>query len=432
MILKGSQRGGALKLAVHLLNERDNDHVELHDLRGFTANDLREAFREIEAVAKGTKCRQPLFSLSFNPPETERVGVPVFLEAIEEAETRLGLNGQARAIIFHEKEGRRHAHVVWSRIDVQQMKAVNLPFFKNRLNGLAKELFLEYGWRLPDGFRDHLRRNPLNFTLQEWQQAQRGNEDARDLKLRLRECWSVSDNRAAFEHALEDQGFVLAKGDRRGFVAVDMRGEVYSLSRWTGVKAKELESKIGQPDGLPTVGQAKERIASRMTEKLRALLAESEQQAAARQRDLQTRKDELKDAQRRRRRDLADHQDARAKEEAVIRAARFRKGIGGVWDWLSGKTRKTKLQNEAEARAARERDARDREALITAQLSERRVLQNQLRELRNEARDAAADLRLDLAHYLGFRDRPSEGENAGRKTSRRRRDSSRETLSPER
>jgi hypothetical protein len=109
------------------------------------------------------------------------------------------------------------------------MKAVNLPFYKTRLNGLAKELFLEHGWRQPEGFRDQAKRNPLNFTLQEWQQAKRGNEDARDLKFRLRECWTVSDNRAAFEYALEDQGFVLAKGDRRGFVAVDMYGEVYSL-----------------------------------------------------------------------------------------------------------------------------------------------------------------------------------------------------------
>ena len=37
MILKGSQRGGALKLAVHLLRLDENDHVEVHELRGFSA-----------------------------------------------------------------------------------------------------------------------------------------------------------------------------------------------------------------------------------------------------------------------------------------------------------------------------------------------------------------------------------------------------------
>jgi len=30
MIIKASQRGGARALAAHLMNERDNEHVELH------------------------------------------------------------------------------------------------------------------------------------------------------------------------------------------------------------------------------------------------------------------------------------------------------------------------------------------------------------------------------------------------------------------
>jgi hypothetical protein len=34
MILKGSQRGNAAKLARHLMNIRDNAHVELRKLRG--------------------------------------------------------------------------------------------------------------------------------------------------------------------------------------------------------------------------------------------------------------------------------------------------------------------------------------------------------------------------------------------------------------
>lgn len=32
--------------------------------------------------------------------------------------------GQPRAVVFHEKENRRHCHVVWSRIDTEAMKAI--------------------------------------------------------------------------------------------------------------------------------------------------------------------------------------------------------------------------------------------------------------------------------------------------------------------
>ena len=73
MILKGSQRGGAKQLGLHLLKTEENEHVELHDIRGFMSEDVVGALREAEAVSKGTKCKQFLFSVSLNPPETENV-----------------------------------------------------------------------------------------------------------------------------------------------------------------------------------------------------------------------------------------------------------------------------------------------------------------------------------------------------------------------
>lgn len=69
MILKGSQRSGGRDLAVHLMNSTDNEHVRLHELRGFASHDLKSAVLEAEAISLGTKCRQYLFSLSLSPPE---------------------------------------------------------------------------------------------------------------------------------------------------------------------------------------------------------------------------------------------------------------------------------------------------------------------------------------------------------------------------
>ncbi|WP_416193776.1 relaxase/mobilization nuclease domain-containing protein [Nitrobacter sp. TKz-YC01] len=135
MILKASQRGSGQNLAAHLLRTDDNEHVLVHDLRGFASDDLHGAFKEAEAVSRGTKCRQYLFSLSLNPPEAECVSVGVFEEAIERIEGKLKLEGQPRAIVFHEKEGRRHAHCVWSRIDAETMTARQMSFFKQKADG---------------------------------------------------------------------------------------------------------------------------------------------------------------------------------------------------------------------------------------------------------------------------------------------------------
>lgn len=167
MIIKASQRGGGRKLAAHLMNERDNEHVELHEVRGFVSGNLHGAFLEVEAAAKGTRCKQHFFSVSLSPPETENVRPEVFELAAGRIEKEMGLERQPMALVFHEKEGRRQAHAVWSRIDTDEMRAINLPHFKRKLNEISRGLFLEHGWNLPDGYKRGKDRSPLNFTLAE-------------------------------------------------------------------------------------------------------------------------------------------------------------------------------------------------------------------------------------------------------------------------
>lgn len=102
MILKGNERGYGSELARHLLNPRDNDHVTVHGLRGFVADDLYGAFAEAEAISGATQCDKYLFSLSLNPPADAEVSVEAFEQAIGEVEQKLGLSSQPRAIVFHE------------------------------------------------------------------------------------------------------------------------------------------------------------------------------------------------------------------------------------------------------------------------------------------------------------------------------------------
>lgn len=177
MILKASQRSGAVQLAQHLL-KAENEHVELHEIRGFMSDTVLGAFKEAQAIACGTRCGQFLFSLSLSPPETEAVPVEAFEAALDKIEGSLGLTGQPRVVIFHEKEGRRHAHAVWSRIDAETMTARQMSFFKIKLREISKELYLEHGWLMPKGLVDSKARDPRNFDLAEWQQAKRMGREA--------------------------------------------------------------------------------------------------------------------------------------------------------------------------------------------------------------------------------------------------------------
>lgn len=400
MILKGSQRSGGKALAAHLLNEADNEHIELHDLRGFSADDLTGAFKEVEAISKGTRCTQYLFSLSLSPPQSEDVPIEHFEAAIKRIEQKLGLEDQPRAIVFHEKEGRRHAHCIWSRIDSDTMKAIELPFFKNRLCEISRQLYLEHGWDMPRGFKDTRERNPFNFTLAEWQQAKRHGEDPKELKALLHECWASADNKQAFTRALEDRGFTLCAGDKRGYVAMDFRGEVYSLTRWLDVKTKELAARLGDAASLPSVATAKENLAKRMTktiEKHEKTVKEQLQREAApllkQRRDMQEQHREERESQK------AFHEKRQAFENRQ-RAEQLPKGLKAVWYFLSGRYFKDRTQFEKEKKAGLERDRAEKNALIQAQLKERRTLQLSLMGLRQDHKAALNNLREDTAYYL--------------------------------
>ena len=142
MILKASQRANSAELAKHLLNGDDNDHVTVHEIRGFMSATLEGALQEAYAMSRGTRCEQFLFSLSLSPPEDADVPIEDFEAAIEEIEKKLLLLGQPRIIVFHEKSGRRHCHVVWSRIDTEKLVAVNMAHFKKKLMDVSRGLFL--------------------------------------------------------------------------------------------------------------------------------------------------------------------------------------------------------------------------------------------------------------------------------------------------
>jgi hypothetical protein len=399
VILKAKERGDSPQLARYLLAMRDNDHVELHDVRGFVSDDLAGAFGEADAIAKGTRCKNYLFSMSLNPPQGAAVSAEAFERAIAQIEQKLGLENQPRAVVFHEKDGRRHAHVVWSRIDSQRMRAIDLPHYKVKLRDISRSLYLEHGWDMPRGLQDRSLRDPLNFTREEWQQAKRAGLDPRELKAVFVQCWKASDNKASFERALKERGFWLAKGDRRGFVAVDYRGEVYSLSRYAGVKPKDLEARLGDQQQLRSVDEIKAEIAGGMTRKLEAFIKDVERQARQREAVVAFRTTEM----------VARHQDARQRMSAAHekrwqaesrqRAQRLPRGFSGIWHRLTGQYARIRARNEVEALEAYRRDRAEKDALIFKQIEERQALQRDNQAQRAIAQQELLRLREDVSGY---------------------------------
>lgn len=385
-------------MALHLTNGMDNEHVTIHEISGFIANDVLGALNEIHAVSKGTKCKQYMYALSLNPPEDVRVPIQVFEKALERIEKKLDLEGQPRVLVFHEKEGRRHAHCVWSRIDVECMKAINISHPKLKLQSIGKSLFLEHGWSLPEGFRDKGKSNPLNYTRAEWEQAKRIGRRPDQIKQEFRECWAISDDRGSFAAALKDHGYHMAKGDRRGFVAVDLYGEVYSISRQLGLKQKDLEPKLGNPDKLSSIAFVKREISGRLQGLFKSFADElnlkhqHEKEPLYKKRELLTEKHALQRVQ------LKSDQKQRWISEEIQRSQRVRKGFKGLWDKISGRYWKARKLNEQETMKSFRRDRLEKERLIAHQLAERQSLQHEIVEMRDRQDLERKELTREMGH----------------------------------
>lgn len=170
MILKGSQRGSAIEFGLHLLKAA-NEHAEVHELRGFMAEDVQGAMKEAQAVAGGRGATSTSFQFRstrqirkpcLSPPSSARLRKwkPPTACTVSRASS-CSMSRKAAAMRIASGRGSMS----------KGMKARPLPFFKNKLREVSKSIYLENGWRMPMGLIDSSQRNPLNFSLAEWQQA---------------------------------------------------------------------------------------------------------------------------------------------------------------------------------------------------------------------------------------------------------------------
>src|ERR1039458_8564829 len=266
MIPKGNERAGGQQLATHLLNSYDNDSVEIVDMRGAIAQDLHGAFAEWYAEAKATKCIQYLYSLSINPDHTQGpFNREHYDDFIRRTEDKLGLSGQPRPAVFHVKHGREHCHVVWSRIDTEKMKAVQLSHDRQKLRAVAQEYARDHNLTLPPGMqndrgKDRDADRDKQEDLGDKQREERPGVSKAQRRREIAEAWHGSDSGQAFIRALEERCYYVARGDDCAYAVVDLYGEVSNLARQVdGVKTKVLKARLGDRDKLVDVATAQER-----------------------------------------------------------------------------------------------------------------------------------------------------------------------------
>jgi len=267
MIPFASQRGGGQDLATHLLNEYDNEIAEVAHLRGAIASDLHGAFKEWEVQADVlTRCEKYLYSLSINPdPAQGPLTRDQYMDYIGRTEEALGLKDQPRAVVFHIKEGREHCHVVWSRIDADQQRAVHLAFDREKLMQVTRSFARDHHLDLPAGYEKS--RQVGQDSLYEQVQKQQTGLSKADHMRQVTQAWQHSDDARSFVHALSERGYVLATG-KRPYLVVDFYGNVNALAKLIddkSVRTADIRAFLERDypaASLPSVEEAEKLVAA--------------------------------------------------------------------------------------------------------------------------------------------------------------------------
>lgn len=285
MIINGGSRGSARGyvpwLGNHLTRTDTNERIEVLELQ--SAHDgqqpererLTETFRDWQALCAATNGTAGLYHANIDPAKDYAMTREQWQRAVDVLEKELGLEGQPRAVVLHEKEGRAHIHVVWARTDISTMKLRSDSHNYAAHERASQQLEREFGHEPVPGKhakrdRDRQPEPPkAEYTHAEWQQAERAHLKPGEHKARIAALQAGSDSGQAFRAALDDAGYVLARGDGRDFVAIDDVGKVHSVGRaLRPMKAPELRAFMADidRDSLPSVEEGRALQADRQKE----------------------------------------------------------------------------------------------------------------------------------------------------------------------
>jgi len=256
VIIKGKSRGGPKQLATHLLRADTNERVEVLE-KPANAAVIGDAFSEWQTIAEGTRGRYGLYHANIDPDAQYAMTAEQWTRAVDLLERELGLDGQPRVVVMHEKNDRQHIHVVWQRTDIDTMTLLSDSHNYDAHKRVARALEKEFGHEAVVT-KPAEERAPISHA--EWQQAERSGHDPRAFKDQVTALYHASTSGSTLQAALDDHGLIVAQGDRRDFVIVDHAGEVYSLARQIkGMTAKDLRAFMADvdTDALPTIAEAK-------------------------------------------------------------------------------------------------------------------------------------------------------------------------------
>lgn len=268
MIINGRSRRCVWWWSKHLQDENENERVRVVKIEGLASENIYDLLCEIEGQGLGTRCKNPLWIAAINPGPKEQFSEQDRDRAREILEQERGYRGQPYFMVEHEKKGWKHWHVIYSRIDVEHMRALPDALDAKVCHAAARRIESELGLARVIGPFDREPGTPRPPRAPEPWEMYRGMQtkiDPREIEAEVTAIFRHSETGKAFQAALESHGYRLVTG-QRGLLILDSAGKEHSLARRIdGINTKELNAFMRDVDrqSLPTIEQAREQYQER-------------------------------------------------------------------------------------------------------------------------------------------------------------------------
>ena len=225
----------------HLQKAETNERVAIIEFAGLSAETIPDAFREMEALAANTKCKNYFYQANINPRADEQLTPAQWREAVDRLEKNLGFTGQPR-FVSRAREGGPHAPACGvvahrHRARCGQSRIRSPPPFTNARRASLKSASTSSAGRasLSPIAKPH---GPIAGRRSTKSSAPTKRHRPGDGQSGRPAALAAAPTTASFKAALEASGdYMLARGDRRDFVIIDRAGDDHSLARRLGIKA---------------------------------------------------------------------------------------------------------------------------------------------------------------------------------------------------
>lgn len=269
MVIKGKSCGHATKLARHLMRTDQNERIQILELDETSAAlTIEAALLEYQTLATHlTDATHGLYETSLSPRHNETLTPEQWEQAVDILADQLGLTGQPRIVILHQKKGPEHVHAVFQRTDTDKKQVISDSFNYPAHELAAREIEIAFGLEQTVGAHTRKKdehRSEQAFNRADHQKAERSGIDAGALKEKIARLYQEAETGRKFIDALEESGFYMARGDKANiFMVLDPQQESHRLSTvLKGVKMSEVKAFLHpiKPENFETVESCKARL----------------------------------------------------------------------------------------------------------------------------------------------------------------------------